>query len=95
MAGLAFLADELTGSRHFLRQALVGADDFIQSLGDLAFDAFIVAGQAHREVAVPHCLQGFEQAFEIELGRGCFAIGRFGRGATTNSRGGLHSTSSD
>ncbi|MGT2437520.1 hypothetical protein ACU4GH_18695 [Bradyrhizobium betae] len=49
LARLAFAADHLADQLELLRHALVGGDDFIESVGDLAVDAEIVAAHPHGE----------------------------------------------
>ncbi len=52
----------------FLRHLLVGADDFVEGIGDLAFQTRPVAGKTHGEVAVAHRLQAVEQRTHLGLG---------------------------
>jgi hypothetical protein len=40
---------------------LVGGNDFIEGVGDLSFDAEMVAGHSHREIAASHRLQRVQQ----------------------------------
>jgi hypothetical protein len=40
-----------------MTEQLVGADDVVESVGDLARDADLVAGEPHGEVPVAHRLQ--------------------------------------
>ena len=61
LPGLAFAADHLADPLDLLGHALVGGDDFIKGIGDLAHDADAVAGHAHREIADPHRLQRMQQ----------------------------------
>ena len=61
LPGLAFAADDLADALQLLRHALVGGDDFVEGVGDLALDAEVVAGHPHREIARPHRLQGVQQ----------------------------------
>ena len=44
LAGLAFAADDLADALELLRHALVGGDDLVEGVGDLAEDADLVAG---------------------------------------------------
>ena len=67
MAGLAFLADHLAGALQLARHALVGRDDLVERVGDLAADAGLVAGQPHGEVAVAHRLQRAQQLLQIDV----------------------------
>jgi hypothetical protein len=57
---------------------LIGGHDFIESIGDLAFDTQMIAGHSHREVTASHRLQRLKQF----LRRVRFSIGVwFGFGA--------------
>src|ERR1041385_960110 len=58
MARLALAADDLAGPLELFRHALVGSHDFIESVGDFAGDAFVIARHADREIAGAHRLQG-------------------------------------
>ena len=58
---LAFAPDHLADALQLLRHALVGGDDFVEGVGDLALDAEVVAGHPDREIARPHRLQGVQQ----------------------------------
>ena len=61
LPGLAFLADQLADPLELLRHALVGGDDLVEGVGDLAGDAELVARHADREIADPHRLERCEQ----------------------------------
>ena len=61
LPGLALAADDLADPLDLLGHALVGGDDLIKGIGDLAHDADAVAGHAHREIADPHRLQRVKQ----------------------------------
>ena len=52
LLGLAFLADDLTHALELLGHRLIGADDIVDRVGDLADQTRPVPGQPHREVAV-------------------------------------------
>jgi hypothetical protein len=56
-----------------LRHPLVGGDDLVKGIGDLAVDAGRVARQAHREIADSDRLQCMEKV-QVES----VAIGRWG-----------------
>ena len=56
--------DHLADALELLRHALVGGDDFVESVGDLALDAEMIAGHAHREIAGAHRLQGVQQILQ-------------------------------
>ena len=59
--GLSFTANDLADALQLPCHALVGGDDFIESIGNLTFDADVVAGQANGKIPAPHGLQGGEQ----------------------------------
>ena len=61
-------AHDLTDALELLRHSLVGGDDFIEGIGDLALDAEMVAGHSHREIAASHRLQRLQQ-FLRRVGR--------------------------
>ena len=66
LARLALAADHLADLLELLGHPLVGGDDLVEGVGDLAFDAELVAGHPDREVADPHGLQRIEQVVEVE-----------------------------
>src|SRR5262245_11763316 len=81
LARLSFAAHDLADPLELLRHALVGGDDFIERVGDLAQETDLAARQANREVTHTHRLQRVQKIVKL---RGCAAvdIGRFrGRGA--------------
>ena len=55
--GLAFLADRLPDALELRRHLLVGGDDFVEGVGDLAGQACPGTGQAHGEISVFHGLE--------------------------------------
>src|SRR4051812_9739396 len=61
LARLALAAHHLADQLELLRHALIGGDDVVESVGELAVDAEIVAAHAHGEIAVAHGLQGEQQ----------------------------------
>ena len=61
LAGLAFAADDLADLLQLLGHALVGGDDVVEGVGDLAGEADLVARQADGEIADAHRLQGVQQ----------------------------------
>ena len=71
MTGLAFPADQRAGALELLRHALIGGDDLVEGFGDLAGDAFVIAGHADGKVAGAHRLQRLQQF--MHFGRG-FAV---------------------
>jgi hypothetical protein len=64
LPGLALAADDLADQLELLRHALVGGHDLVEGVGDLAFDAEVVGGHPHREVAAAHRLQGMQQLLQ-------------------------------
>ena len=64
LPGLAFAADDLADTLELLRHALIGGDDFVEGVGDLALDAEMIAGHPHREVAGAHRLQRVQQILQ-------------------------------
>ncbi len=65
LLGAAVAADHLPDPLELPRHALVGGDDLIECIGDLADDADAIAGHAHREIADPHRLHGVEQFRQV------------------------------
>ena len=61
LPGLALLADHAADAVQLGGHLGVGGDDLVERVGDLAVEAGPVAGQAHREVAVPQRKQRIEQ----------------------------------
>jgi hypothetical protein len=51
-----------------LRHALVGGDDGVERIADLARDPCARSRQAHREVTRLHCVQRIEEILMIEIG---------------------------
>ena len=43
-----------------LRHSLIGGDDLIECIGDLALDAEMIAGHSHRKIPASHRLQGVQ-----------------------------------
>ena len=76
MARLSVLADDLTGALELACQLLIGGDDLVEGVGDLAGEAGVITRQAHGEIAVAHGLEGAQQLALIEsrLLRCCAAI---------------------
>jgi hypothetical protein len=60
-----------------LRHSLVGGDDFVKSVGDLALDADVVAGHPDRKITRAHRLQCMQQILHRI---GCAVGGRLGFG---------------
>src|SRR5262245_24205082 len=65
VARLALAADSGADPVELLRHALVGGDDLIEGVGDLAGDANAVAGQADGKVTHPHGGQRVEQLVHV------------------------------
>ena len=65
LAGLALAADDLADAFELLRHALVGGDDLVEGVGDLAQDTDLVAGHAHGEVAHAHGLQRVQEIMQL------------------------------
>ena len=68
LAGLAFPADDLADALELLGHALVGGDDLVEGVGDLADDADLIARHPHREIADPHRLQRLQQFMNLAGG---------------------------
>src|ERR671931_119206 len=66
-------AHDLADPFELLRHALIGGDDFVEGVGDLAQQADLTAGHADREIPHAHGLQRIQKI--VELGR-CAAIDR-------------------
>jgi hypothetical protein len=62
LAGLALAADDLAHLFQFPGHPLIGGDDVVECVRDLARQPDLVARQADRKVADPHRLQRMEQA---------------------------------
>ena len=71
LAGLAFFADRLANALQLQRHLLVGGDDLVEVVGDLAGQSGPGDGQAHAEVAVLHGLQALQNHGHV-LGGGVF-----------------------
>ena len=91
LAGLALLADHIAHALQLLGHALVGGDDVVEGVGDLAGDAGLVAGQADGKVAGLHRLQRLQKLFQrpgrqlrrivmaVHLGHGPNGVHQFAR----------------
>src|SRR6185503_16193502 len=74
---LALASDDLADVLQLLRHALVGGDDFVEGIGDLALDADVVAGHPYREIARAHRLQCMQQVLHgigRSVGAGWFRL---------------------
>jgi hypothetical protein len=66
LARAALPADCLADEFELLRHALIGADDLVEDIGDLAGKTIEIVRQAHREIAVAHRLHCLKQDAHIE-----------------------------
>ena len=57
LSRLALAPDHLSDALELLRHPLVGGDDLIERIGDLAVDSEVIPGHAHRKVAATHGLK--------------------------------------
>ena len=67
LAGLALAPDNLADMRQLFRHPLVGGDDLVERVGDLAGEPGAVVGQAHREIAEANGLQRVQYVAQIEI----------------------------
>src|SRR5262245_28234475 len=87
LAGLAFATHDMADALELLRHALVGGDDLVEGVGNLAEDPDLVARHADGEVAHAHGLQRIQQIVQlghgtaVETAVGIFSGGRVRRGA--------------
>ena len=72
MAGFAFAADDLADALELLRHALVGGDDIVEGIRDLAEDAVLLNSHSYGEVSAAHCAQGLQQILQFDRSR-CIA----------------------
>ncbi len=64
LSGFAFAADDLADALQLLCHALIGGDDFVEGVGNLALDADVIAGHPNREIAGAHRLQRVQQILQ-------------------------------
>ena len=83
VARLALTADHLAGALQLLRHVLVGGDNVVEGVGDLADQADMVAGHAHRKVAGLHGLENMQEFVQV-FGAVQTAIHPLGKGAGRN-----------
>src|SRR5262249_23639050 len=95
VAGVAFAADHAADTVKLGSHALIGGDDLVEGVRDLADKAKLIAGKAYSEIAVTHRLEDAQKLARIERGL-LEAAGDFrkdgdggGRGASVTVRGGL------
>src|ERR1700722_4662155 len=87
MPRLALLAHRLADTIELKRHLLVGTDDLIEGIGDLACEAGLVAGQAYRKIAIAHRLQRAQQLTQVQSRLMIRAVGlRRLRGRTAGGR---------
>ena len=67
VADLARLADQLADAFELGGHPVVGGDDGVEGVGDLAGEADAVAREAHGEVSVAHRLQGEQQLSRLQF----------------------------
>ena len=66
-AGL--MAYDLAHMLELLRDPLIGGNDGVEGIADLAGDTGLVPGQAHRKIPRLHGMQGVQQLVLIEFRR--------------------------
>src|SRR5205807_7337346 len=60
--------DHLADMLELLRHSLIGGDDLVEGIGDLAGETDLVTRQPHREIADPHRLQRLQQDVQVGIG---------------------------
>ena len=102
LAGAALAPDHLADPLELLGHSLIGGDDIIEGVGDLADDADAVAGHAHGKIADLHRLQRVEEFGQpAGIGAGvvvgvilgslvCGRYGSIGGGGANNGFSGSH-----
>src|SRR6185437_7473685 len=71
VARLAFAADDFARAFELVRHTLIGRDDLVEGVGDLADNAVVVPRHAYGEVAGAH---GLERVQELVEFRGVLAV---------------------
>ena len=66
MTRLALATDEFADAIDLLGHALIGCNDFIESIRDLAEEAVFLAGHPHGKVAGPHCAQRLQEVLQFQ-----------------------------
>ena len=74
LAGLPLATDNLADALELLRHPLIGGDDLVERIRDLAVDPEIIAAHAHREVAGTHGLERPKQILTCISALGPLAI---------------------
>jgi hypothetical protein len=67
LVGPSFLADDAADPAQLLAQVLVGGDDLVERVGDLASHPRPVRRQASREVPAPERDQDLQQGVGVQL----------------------------
>ena len=66
MTCLALAPDQLTDPLDLLGHALIGCNDLIESIRDLAEEAVFLAGHPHGKVAGPHRTQRLQKILQFQ-----------------------------
>ena len=66
MTRLALATDELADAIDLLGHALIGCNDVIESIRDLAEEAVFLAGHPHGKVAGTHCAQRLQEVLQFQ-----------------------------
>ena len=77
LAGLALPSDHLADAFELLGHALIGGNDLVEGVGDLAHDADPVSGHADRKVANTHRLKRMQKLLQLQS-LATVEIGRLG-----------------
>ena len=65
LARLALLADRLADALQLLRHALIGGNDLVEDIGELADGADMATRHAHGKIADAHRLHGLQQVVQL------------------------------
>src|SRR5262249_13600844 len=68
VSDLAFASQRLADLLELLRQALIGSDDLVEGVGNLAGESHSVARHPHREVTDTHGLKAMQQVTQNRVG---------------------------
>ncbi|WP_207541163.1 hypothetical protein [Sabulicella rubraurantiaca] len=66
LSGPPLPADDLPDLLELLRHSLVGGDNLVEDVGDLAGETHMPSGKTGREVAGPHRLQGDQKIIQVQ-----------------------------
>jgi hypothetical protein len=69
MTRLTVFTYDLPGTFQLARNALVGVDDLVESIRNLAGEPCLVTRQSDRKIAVPYRLESPQKLPDIQLGR--------------------------